>query len=213
MVAQNDNDTKAVSPVIGVILMVAITVILAAVIGTFVLGLGEGVEENARAGFTIDQEPGTSVTVKINSLGNLESFGLLGPDGQPTLLSLERTTLNTGTRYEISDAGFSNEELNNEFPTPVGPVQLPSEAYGECRIVHGSDTIELGGDEVFIGGADLPCTATNSSITPPPLAPLADLSSDNDFGYEEGAEYKIVGSVEGKEQGRVVIQTFETEEG
>jgi len=34
-------DDDAVSPVIGVILMVAITVILAAVIGTFVLGLGD----------------------------------------------------------------------------------------------------------------------------------------------------------------------------
>jgi len=34
---------RAVSPVIGVILMVAITVILAAVIGTFVLGLGDQV--------------------------------------------------------------------------------------------------------------------------------------------------------------------------
>ena len=36
-------DDDAVSPVIGVILMVAITVILAAVIGTFVLGLGDNV--------------------------------------------------------------------------------------------------------------------------------------------------------------------------
>ena len=34
-------DDDAVSPVIGVILMVAIIVILAAVIGTFVLGLGD----------------------------------------------------------------------------------------------------------------------------------------------------------------------------
>jgi len=38
-------DDRAVSPVIGVILMVAITVILAAVIGTFVLGLGEQVQQ------------------------------------------------------------------------------------------------------------------------------------------------------------------------
>src|SRR6056297_2936084 len=36
----NDDD-RAVSPVIGVILMVAITVILAAVIASFVLGLGD----------------------------------------------------------------------------------------------------------------------------------------------------------------------------
>jgi len=40
-------DDRAVSPVIGVILMVAITVILAAVIGTFVLGLGDQVQNNA----------------------------------------------------------------------------------------------------------------------------------------------------------------------
>lgn len=38
-------DDRAVSPVIGVILMVAITVILAAVIGTFVLGLGDELSE------------------------------------------------------------------------------------------------------------------------------------------------------------------------
>ena len=40
-------EERAVSPVIGVILMVAITVILAAVIGAFVLGLGDQVTESA----------------------------------------------------------------------------------------------------------------------------------------------------------------------
>jgi flagellin-like protein len=40
-----DDTERAVSPVIGVILMVAITVILAAVIGTFVLGLGDQVQQ------------------------------------------------------------------------------------------------------------------------------------------------------------------------
>lgn len=42
-----DGEDRAVSPVIGVILMVAITVILAAVIGTFVLGLGDQVQETS----------------------------------------------------------------------------------------------------------------------------------------------------------------------
>jgi flagellin-like protein len=42
-----NDDERAVSPVIGVILMVAITVILAAVIGTFVLGLGDQVQETS----------------------------------------------------------------------------------------------------------------------------------------------------------------------
>ena len=52
---QFTNDDSAVSPVIGVILMVAITVILAAVIGTFVLGLGDQVSDTTpQASFNFD---------------------------------------------------------------------------------------------------------------------------------------------------------------
>jgi flagellin-like protein len=52
---------EAVSPVIGVILMVAITVILAAVIGTFVLGLGDELDNNApQASFSFDYDSGAS---------------------------------------------------------------------------------------------------------------------------------------------------------
>ncbi|RDZ54925.1 type IV pilin [Haloferax sp. Atlit-6N] len=47
-------DDGAVSPVIGVILMVAITVILAAVIGTFVLGLGGQTATAPQASFSFD---------------------------------------------------------------------------------------------------------------------------------------------------------------
>ena len=50
-------DDDAVSPVIGVILMVAITVILAAVIGTFVLGLGDQVSNTSpSASFSFDYD-------------------------------------------------------------------------------------------------------------------------------------------------------------
>jgi flagellin-like protein len=49
------NNDRGVSPVIGVILMVAITVILAAVIGTFVLGLGDQLGDSApQATFSSD---------------------------------------------------------------------------------------------------------------------------------------------------------------
>ena len=52
------NDERAVSPVIGVILMVAITVILAAVIGTFVLGLGDSLGETSpTASLGISDDP------------------------------------------------------------------------------------------------------------------------------------------------------------
>jgi flagellin-like protein len=56
-------EDRAVSPVIGVILMVAITVILAAVIGTFVLGLGDQVSESApQAQFTFENDSSGNVT-------------------------------------------------------------------------------------------------------------------------------------------------------
>jgi len=55
----DENDgSRAVSPVIGVILMVAITVILAAVIGGFVLGRGDQVSNN---------EPQASFSFEFNS--------------------------------------------------------------------------------------------------------------------------------------------------
>jgi len=58
------SDDSAVSPVIGVILMVAITVILAAVIGTFVLNLGNQVQSSApTASFSFDQVNDTAVEV------------------------------------------------------------------------------------------------------------------------------------------------------
>jgi flagellin-like protein len=59
------DDDSAVSPVIGVILMVAITVILAAVIATFVLGLGDQVSDTApQASFDFDyNSDGENLTV------------------------------------------------------------------------------------------------------------------------------------------------------
>ena len=51
----------AVSPVIGVILMVAITVILAAVIGAFVFGMGSGVQKTYNVGVTVAQNASDKV--------------------------------------------------------------------------------------------------------------------------------------------------------
>lgn len=65
------HDDKAVSPVIGVILMVAITVILAAVIGTFVLGLGENVESTPQAGVSFSHSD-ENVTMTMTSEGNID---------------------------------------------------------------------------------------------------------------------------------------------
>ena len=65
-------DDDAVSPVIGVILMVAITVILAAVIATFVLGLGDQVSNTSpQASFSFEWngEAGGEDTLKVTHDG------------------------------------------------------------------------------------------------------------------------------------------------
>ncbi|MFA9502659.1 type IV pilin [Natrinema sp. H-ect1] len=62
-----NEDERAVSPVIGVILMVAITVILAAVIAAFVLDLGQGQEANPQAGIQFDE---ANSEVTLNNLGS-----------------------------------------------------------------------------------------------------------------------------------------------
>ncbi|WP_425493242.1 type IV pilin [Halorubrum ezzemoulense] len=65
------------SPVIGVILMVAITVILAAVIGTFVLGLGDQIGGSATAGVTVDGD-----TVTLANTGTADYVYVTDSDGQ-----------------------------------------------------------------------------------------------------------------------------------
>jgi len=121
------NDDRAVSPVIGVILMVAITVILAAVIGTFVLGLGDSLGGSATAGVTVDGDNTTDVTVTLTNLGTAESVKIVyaangtsvsGNLGAGGTLPMNRTgasvTLNSsdpgGQNYNIVAAGPNGEQ-------------------------------------------------------------------------------------------------------
>ena len=65
-------DEKAVSPVIGVILMVAITVILAAVIASFVFGLGSKAPKTApQAQLVAEDDPNTDTAIPANNYSTL----------------------------------------------------------------------------------------------------------------------------------------------
>ena len=69
-------DEEAVSPVIGVILMVAITVILAAVIAAFVFGMGGSLKKQYVVAATVSQT-GTS-TVDFTYQGGPDASSLYG---------------------------------------------------------------------------------------------------------------------------------------
>lgn len=76
-------DDRAVSPVIGVVLMVAITVILASVIGTFVLDMGRNAGQTA---------PQASLSVTLDAPSNnltIEHAGGDALDGAETRVLIE----------------------------------------------------------------------------------------------------------------------------
>ena len=80
--------------------MVAITVILAAVIGAFVLGLGDGIGTEAQAGVTIEQTGDDEFRVTWTSQGNAADiyFDDVGDGTDPALEAVgESETTDSGT--------------------------------------------------------------------------------------------------------------------
>lgn len=76
---KTDGD-RAVSPVIGVILMVAITVILAAVIAAFVLGIGPG-DDPVDAAVDVDGDGTSSIDVSVTASDNADYIVLVDDGG------------------------------------------------------------------------------------------------------------------------------------
>ncbi|WP_144904326.1 type IV pilin [Halobellus captivus] len=109
-------DDSAVSPVIGVILMVAITVILAAVIGAFVLNLGQGIQQTSpQASFGFDYE-GNNVTITHETGDSIEgerlnTTGVEWNDG-PSENWSTHPTVNAGTSITKNATNpFSGETI------------------------------------------------------------------------------------------------------
>jgi flagellin-like protein len=103
-----NKEDRAVSPVIGVILMVAITVILAAVIGTFVLGLGDNVQQNAQAGVTFSQSDNPSgddndVTISVNSIQRADTFTVKTSGDDDSIGTTLTNGGSTATAYSVGD--------------------------------------------------------------------------------------------------------------
>jgi flagellin-like protein len=102
-------EDRAVSPVIGVILMVAITVILAAVIGTFVLGLGDQVSDNApQASFSFDFNDDSGFDGGTNDIVNITHEG--GETIENSTLSVEGDGTNSLT-YRSGDSNWGDDNV------------------------------------------------------------------------------------------------------
>ena len=137
----NDSDGKrAVSPVIGVILMVAITVILAAVIASFVLGLGGSQQSTPQASFSWD------FTEMDNSSGTpIYGVAEVGHDGGDSIPASElnfRGSGFAGGDTDIDDDGTTGDaDITLQGKWPAGQA---SGSIGEQSAVVGGDNLEIG---------------------------------------------------------------------
>jgi len=147
------DDKKAVSPVIGVILMVAITVILAAVIGTFVLGLGNQVQQtspNANIAFdyTNDSTDGDALQI-THETGD-------------TIDASQVNIVVSGATDAASDANSAHNW--NEFTgTGAGDSDVEEISAGSSITLTESNLGDGSGDPLSLSGASVRVTWSSDS--------------------------------------------------
>ncbi|WP_425461917.1 type IV pilin [Natronosalvus hydrolyticus] len=119
--SEESTNERAVSPVIGVILMVAITVILAAVIAAFVLDLGQSSGANPSAGFTYDQS-NNETTVQLNTVDRVDSvtFRVAGDCDTSGADVGEDTNPQVGDTWTFSPNNSSSQSCDPGDITIVG---------------------------------------------------------------------------------------------
>ena len=113
-------EERAVSPVIGVILMVAITVILAAVIGAFVLGLGGETQETPQA----------SLSFTLNDTDNVDVEHRGGDRLDTTLIAV----ILDGT--EDDGASFDEDTLSNGETDIISGFDTNPESGDRLVLIH-----------------------------------------------------------------------------
>ncbi|WP_148266660.1 type IV pilin [Methanocella arvoryzae] len=131
--AKND---EGVSAVIGVILMVAITVILAAVIAAFVFSMSNGVSKPYTVGITIKKT--TSGDVLITNVGGPDVGQMQSvtvsyqPSGSTVVGPTDATT-------ELKDVGGSYTIDGTSAPTPTHVIVTATFADGKTQVIGEAD--------------------------------------------------------------------------
>jgi len=138
------NDDSAVSPVIGVILMVAITVILAAVIGTFVLGLGDSLEQAPQATLNAEDASASYVnnTTTTYPAGNdsAAAFEISQDGGDEILFDDVRIVVDgDGTNAQF-EQGSWNDSRVGVFVNSANPESGDGFVVGDSLIIGNSQS-------------------------------------------------------------------------
>ncbi len=142
----NFKNEEAVSPVIGVILMVAITVILAAVIAAFVFGMGSNIETQKNVAVSVKQISEGNLQVTIQGGADLASLKYLRIEVTPSGASTTTYYAYTNGADKTVTSGSAPEEADCD-PITVGSTYIAS-----ADLQAGSDHVVLVGH--FADGRD-----------------------------------------------------------
>lgn len=115
-------DDEAVSPVIGVILMVAITVILAAVIGTFVLNVGDVDERPPQTTIGFEYDTGDSVPAHGCNVSAATPEGVLAVshEGGDSLDANRTSVVGGGKRKAWGDCSAGGPSIDAADSADIG---------------------------------------------------------------------------------------------
>ncbi len=127
------DDNRAVSPVIGVILMVAITVILAAVIGGFVLGLGDSLQSAPQAQIDAAGVGNNAVEISHNGGDAITHSDLDIKFGSTTAEAFESAdtagTVDASGEFQVGDTiEFTSVTYDGDGEIRVQVIHTPSES-------------------------------------------------------------------------------------
>lgn len=99
------SEDEGASPVIGVVLIVAITILIATILGTFAFGLQERLRTSAQAGVDIDEQKvgpdEFEVTVKYTNKGSTQRIRAEASEGPGFNDNTNDGVDNPGVMYEV----------------------------------------------------------------------------------------------------------------
>ncbi|MDF1532268.1 MAG: type IV pilin N-terminal domain-containing protein, partial [ANME-2 cluster archaeon] len=115
-------DEDAVSPVIGVILMVAITVILAAVIAAFVFGMGSSLSKQYVVAATVSQISSSKIDITYAGGPDADALDYINISVVPSSGGAENTSVSIGDMGD--EIGVTPTTQNPRVGTSVSVYQL-----------------------------------------------------------------------------------------
>lgn len=124
-----DDQSEGVSPVLAVILLVAVTVILSTAVGMFVFEVAGGTSTTPQAGVTVGETGGGTAEVRLVDSGNTDEVIVRYADGSETALNVgESATVPDGEAVDVFGVRDGNRVLLDSIDSDDAEESVAADA-------------------------------------------------------------------------------------